>query len=372
MESIKYLLAASLLALSLVGCETPPPVPLAAQDFLPAVEQLQEGVLQEYLTRFDQGPNKDIQGRLEYSYYTLSPDGTKVSIEELTPALVPAFFTLFRVSDTMLRVEKSERYYKVDTFQHQIGESESLRFDGKTSILEIETPEWKFTRNLSQVADTTWRGMPAKRFVGAEYSFSIASNTNDTAQVERLYATGLGNVFTRKIRSSSTYTRELVRQLSPKQHKELLASVPERVAYIDPENTLISDTQGWAPCRDVLLIADYYNPTPDIGYPGGHYTLKRDLLPKLDLAPFASESGYLTIRFVVNCEGETGRFTTDEADLNFKPKQFPAAAVKDVALAIQTLKGWNTGRVGPDEPLADFYTYITLKFEDGKLIDLLP
>jgi len=43
-----------------------------------------------------------------------------------------------------------------------------------------------------------------------------------------------------------------------------------------------------------------------------------------------------------------------------------------VALAIQMLKGWNTGRVRSDEPLADFYTYITLKFEDGKLIDLLP
>jgi len=37
--------------------EAPPALPSAAQDFLPAVEQLQDGVLHEYIARFDQGIN---------------------------------------------------------------------------------------------------------------------------------------------------------------------------------------------------------------------------------------------------------------------------------------------------------------------------
>ncbi len=371
METIKYLLLTTGLAF-FVGCEALPPVPLAAQDFLPAVEQLQEGVLHEFITRYDQGPNKDVLGQLEYSFYEVSPDGNEVSIKGLTPALKDMSLTKLHVSDTGLSVKLSERYYRIDTVSHQINEANLMCFDGKESSLGLETSQWKITRHLSQVSDTTWRGMVATRFVGKEYGFTAATERTDTAQLEKLYVKGLGVVFSQTKRSSSTYTRELARQLTPKQHKELLASVPKRVAYIDPENTLIPDTQDWAPCRADKLIADYYNPTPDIGYPGGHYALNRDLIPKLDLTPFASESGYLTIRFVVNCEGEVGRFTTDEADLDLKPKQFPEAAVKDVALAIQTLTGWNTGRVGPNESLADFYTYITLKFEDGKLIDLLP
>ena len=372
MKPLKYVFLTAVLVSSLVGCESPTSVPLAAQDFLPAVEHLQDGVLQEYLTRYDQGPNKDVQGQIEYSFYKLSANGKEVDIVGLTTALAPNSLTKLQVNDTMLLVKMSERYFRLDTIQHQIGEAELLRFDGNTSVLEVETQRWKSTRHLSQVADTTWRGMSAKRFVGAEYSHTSASGITDTAQLVKLYVTGLGVVFSQTTRNSSTYTRELVRQLTPKQHADLKATVPRRVAYIDPDSTLIPDLQDWALCRDESLIADYYNPTPDIGYPGGHYTLNRDLIPKLDLAPFTSESGYLTIRFVVNCEGEVGRFTTDEADLNFKPKKFPAAAVKEVALAIQMLKGWNTGRVRSDEPLADFYTYITLKFEDGKLIDLLP
>ena len=372
MESITYLLAASLIGFSLIGCETPSPVPLAAQDFLPAVEQLQGGVLHEYLTRYDQGPNKDIQGQIEYSFYKVSPDGKHVSIQGLTPAFVPMSLTVLEVSDSVLRVDRSENYFRLDTFPREIGETELMRLDGKASTLHLSNDRWTSTRKLQQVADTTWRGMTAKRFVGTEYSEVFASQKKDTAQLEKLYVAGLGLTYSRTTKATSDFTRELVRQLSPKQHADLKATVPKRAAYIDPENTLIPDVADWTPCRADVHIADYYNPTPDIGYPGGHYALNRDLIPKLDLTPFATESGYLTIRFVVNCEGEVGRFTTDEADLDFKPKQFPAAAVKDVALAIQKLKGWNTGRIRPGQPLADFYTYITLKFEDGKLIDLLP
>lgn len=48
------------------------------------------------------------------------------------------------------------------------------------------------------------------------------------------------------------------------------------------------------------------------GYKGEKRELEREILRDYDFPETASEDGYLTIRFIVNCEGKTGRNRTGE------------------------------------------------------------
>lgn len=41
-------------------------------------------------------------------------------------------------------------------------------------------------------------------------------------------------------------------------------------------------------------------------------------------------SGYITVRFMVNCEGATGRFRVEQLDLNYKDKNFDPDFVQEI------------------------------------------
>ena len=64
----------------------------------------------------------------------------------------------------------------------------------------------------------------------------------------------------------------------------------------------------------------YYH--PDLTYTGGFWEIKQHYQSAYPLDAFASlkdNSGIITIRFIVNCEGETGYFRVEQCDLDYKP-----------------------------------------------------
>jgi hypothetical protein len=83
-----------------------------------------------------------------------------------------------------------------------------------------------------------------------------------------------------------------------------------------------------------------------------------------------SESGYVTIRFIVNCAGETGRFRVEEMDMGYNPKTFDKNITDQLVSLTKKLNGWVKGEHG--NMILDYYQYLTFKIEDGKLTEILP
>ena len=67
---------------------------------------------------------------------------------------------------------------------------------------------------------------------------------------------------------------------------------------------------------------------------------------------------------------QAGRFITEEADLNFKRMEFPQPLVQRCFEILHGLTDWEAAVLGT-EPV-DTYAYITLKFHDGTLLEILP
>ena len=81
-------------------------------------------------------------------------------------------------------------------------------------------------------------------------------------------------------------------------------------------------------------------------------------------------SGYITIRFLVNCEGETGRFRVEQMDLEYRDKSFDPDFVKEIVSTCKSLDGWIPATY--KDSSYDYYKYLSFKIEDYKIIDILP
>ena len=129
-----------------------------------------------------------------------------------------------------------------------------------------------------------------------------------------------------------------------------------------------TDDPAFRPC-DEERIAEYYRVFPRYGE--GLKTIRDQLRPALETLPgIPGENGYLTVRFIVNCEGAAGRYRILEVDPGYRPKSFPAP-LRDFLLGqTRELQGWTPGRQ-EGEP-SDSYYMLTFKIRDGRVVDLLP
>lgn len=82
------------------------------------------------------------------------------------------------------------------------------------------------------------------------------------------------------------------------------------------------------------------------------------------------EAGYITIRFMVNCRGETGRFRVQEAGPDLQPKRFPADLTGQLLRLTKALKGWQPGEYNGLK--TDYYQYLTFKIAGGDIAAILP
>ncbi|HAA15038.1 MAG TPA: hypothetical protein DCE41_26420 [Cytophagales bacterium] len=121
---------------------------------------------------------------------------------------------------------------------------------------------------------------------------------------------------------------------------------------------------------DSLRTQQYYAISSD-RFEGEKYAVVKYFEENYDPAPFLGQSGFLTIRFVVNCKGETGRYRVySEVDMDMNPQVFdPALAARLLALT-KGLEGWKLGQ--RNNLTYDYYQYLLFKLEDGNLTEILP
>jgi hypothetical protein len=144
-----------------------------------------------------------------------------------------------------------------------------------------------------------------------------------------------------------------------------------RISYINPETSELSE--GFETCNE--RIVDYYNTNPGdpsaqvVSYSKGKNGLRKFILGNYENRNY-SDSGYLNIRFVINCKGKTGRYIVHENDLDLNPKTFNPDLKEQLFGLTKQLKKWNP--VIFQEQPQDSYMYISYRIKNGQIIEILP
>lgn len=138
----------------------------------------------------------------------------------------------------------------------------------------------------------------------------------------------------------------------------------KRVAYIDPETSLLSE--GFETCGDYIF--DYYNPDRAT-YSKGKNGLRNFILNNYKNRNY-SDSGYLNIRFVINCKGKAGRYVIHENDLDLNPRKFSEDLKTQLFKLTTQLKSWNPNIINGEK--RDSYMYISYRIENGEITEIIP
>ena len=104
-----------------------------------------------------------------------------------------------------------------------------------------------------------------------------------------------------------------------------------------------------------------------VGGKGGLWEMVEN---NLDPSLLKGQDGYFTFRFVVNCKGEAGRFTTEESDLKYNKKEFSSELRNHFLEMLLGVPQWESLTIN-GEP-RDAYVYVTFKIKDDEIIEILP
>lgn len=113
----------------------------------------------------------------------------------------------------------------------------------------------------------------------------------------------------------------------------------------------------------------YYNDSKGFQYKGEKLAIIRKL-EKENIQSPTDINGYITIRFVVNCEGKTGIFRIKQVDENYKEKELDKNLSDQLLDFTKNLVGWIPKEINGQK--ADYYQYLTFKIEHGKVSEILP
>lgn len=128
------------------------------------------------------------------------------------------------------------------------------------------------------------------------------------------------------------------------------------------------DSSSYMLC-DENRVFQYYSVGTD--YIGERKAMRDEIFKALENEHllFDNKEGYITFRFVVNCNGRTDRFRFKSVNSDLKKNEFPSADIEILEKAIRTLKKWRPG-VSIDGNPVDSYYQINFKIENGIIIDI--
>jgi hypothetical protein len=132
------------------------------------------------------------------------------------------------------------------------------------------------------------------------------------------------------------------------------------------------DDAAFKICKEGSIKQYYIRGSTDTppGYNGEKRGMEKEILTAYEFPETSSEEGYLTIRFIVNCEGQSGRFRIEEMDLSYQPKSFDKRISQQLLEIVKGLDGW-IPRKSPGKNV-DFYQYLTFRIEKGQIVKILP
>lgn len=151
------------------------------------------------------------------------------------------------------------------------------------------------------------------------------------------------------------------------QSEKAITVYPNQVGDIVFDKNI--DNPDFKRCMDKDYGIQYYNHSEGFQYEGEKIAIIREL-EKLNLSSSKKINGYITIRFVVNCEGKTGLFRVQQMNENYQEENLDSDFSCKLLNFTKRLSGWIPKEIRGTN--LDYYQYITYKVENGKVAEILP
>lgn len=137
----------------------------------------------------------------------------------------------------------------------------------------------------------------------------------------------------------------------------------------DIEHNPEIDDKNFVLCHGENNFRQYFNMSQGMQYEGEKTAIVNYFKEKYKPVNI-QESGWVRIRFIVNCQGKSSRFRMIEADENYRERPFDKQISQQLLSLTQSLKGWKIITF-EDEPV-DYYQYLVFKIQDGNIEKIMP
>ena len=133
-----------------------------------------------------------------------------------------------------------------------------------------------------------------------------------------------------------------------------------------------SDQKGFSPCFKEKLFAHHtaWNRYWIYKFPPGKDSLRLYYNQRFDNQGIVNQSGYITLRFIINCKGEAGNYEVESLGLDYKKKDFNKELINHLLDLTQSIKTWHPYTHG--DSTFDSFTHLTFKIDNGELLEILP
>ena len=367
------------LSIFLLCCAcNPKPVDLGiATAYFPSSEKLREGfVYKYYLHQAPKNTNDEIATNIQYrSYQFIDPDILQVKIYDAGFDL--NWYYKYQVRDDKFRIMDSYTIINQDTIFPKCRNNIELDWVNQetSSVLDLEFEEHGNSVSFSLqtgIQDTLFNDKNCKMFSKKDSTIFYSTKgdtTTNVRMIKEFFGKNIGFIGQISEYKSYTNTTEVIERMSFPEFRRRSKHNRTNIGYIDPYQTL-DDHSDFKLCKSEAVIREYYSCKKRGELKGGKGAWWRVLRKKLKPEKLKNESGFLTYRFVINCQGATGRFVVIGADLDYNEKEFNKETVEHLYDIVSKETDWQHCHGNYWE--LDSYAYITFKLKDGEIIELLP
>jgi len=129
------------------------------------------------------------------------------------------------------------------------------------------------------------------------------------------------------------------------------------------------DSETFQLCYSEARVKQYFNFSQGMQYEG-EKTAIAEAFRSTYKAVDVMQSGWIRIRFIVNCKGQSGRFRLTASNAQYEEQTFDVRITEQLLSITRSLNGWKP-LPDKDDP-RDYYQYLTFKIENGVLKEILP
>lgn len=120
-------------------------------------------------------------------------------------------------------------------------------------------------------------------------------------------------------------------------------------------------------CGDQQCLPYY---SSNLKYTGGFWEIKNQF-KEVKFTELVNNSGIVTIQFLVNCNNEVGKYSTQSCDLDYLPNEVNPIIVEKLLFLTKELKNWKAGNDGAGN-LINSHTFLSFRIENGVITEILP
>lgn len=144
------------------------------------------------------------------------------------------------------------------------------------------------------------------------------------------------------------------------------AKYPHEIGYINPKTSEFSE--GFELCDSSLKPFGYYHSARGI-FNGGKYQFRKTISEKYKNNGY-TDSGFLNLRFHLNCHGEVGNVEVNELNTDYEITDLNDDLVNQLVKLSIVKENWVPKE--QEGKSYDSYMYLIFKIKDGEVLDILP